>query len=57
MHQIARHVGFSRYLSRWARTVSKTLEQAKTVWNQVQAFENAGVFAVEIEVIAESLAA
>jgi 3-methyl-2-oxobutanoate hydroxymethyltransferase len=47
----------ARYLSRWARTVSKTLEQAKTVWNQVQAFENAGVFAVEIEVIAESLAA
>jgi 3-methyl-2-oxobutanoate hydroxymethyltransferase len=38
------------------RAVGRTLEQAKMVWQQVQDFEAAGAFAVEMEVVAANLA-
>lgn len=38
------------------RAVGKTAEQAKMVWRQVQDFEAAGAFAVEMEVVAANLA-
>ncbi|AXI48081.1 3-methyl-2-oxobutanoate hydroxymethyltransferase [Sulfitobacter sp. SK012] len=53
------HVGLVPPKATWTggyRAVGKTLEQAKTVWRQVQAFEDAGAFAVELEVVAANLA-
>lgn len=38
------------------KAVGKTLDQAKMVWQQVQDFEAAGAFAVELEVVAADLA-
>ncbi len=38
------------------RAVGRTLVQAKMVWQQVQDFEAAGAFAVEMEVVAANLA-
>ena len=37
--------------------MGKSLAQAKAVWQQVQEFEQAGAFAVELEVVAANLAA
>lgn len=52
------HVGLVPPKATWTggfRAVGKTLEQAKMVWNQVQAYEAAGAFAVELEVVASNL--
>lgn len=54
------HVGLVPPKATWTggyRAVGKTLEQARTVWKQVKAFEAAGAFAVEMEVVAANLAA
>ncbi len=54
------HVGLVPPKATWTggyRAVGKTLEQARTVWKQVEAFEAAGAFAVEMEVVAANLAA
>lgn len=53
------HVGLVPPKATWTggfRAVGKTLEQAKMVWQQVQEFEQAGAFAVEMEVVAAPLA-
>lgn len=53
------HVGLVPPKATWTggyRAVGRTLEQAKMVWQQVQDFEAAGAFAVEIEVVAANLA-
>ena len=53
------HVGLVPPKATWTggfRAVGRTLSQAKMVWQQVQDFETAGAFAVEMEVVAENLA-
>jgi 3-methyl-2-oxobutanoate hydroxymethyltransferase len=53
------HVGLVPPKATWTggfRAVGRTLAQAKTVWQQVQDFEAAGAFAVEMEVVAANLA-
>jgi 3-methyl-2-oxobutanoate hydroxymethyltransferase len=53
------HVGLVPPKATWTggyRAVGRTLDQAKMVWRQVQDFEAAGAFAVEMEVVAENLA-
>lgn len=53
------HVGLVPHKATWTggyRAVGKTLEQARTLWRQVQDFEAAGAFAVEMEVVAADLA-
>lgn len=53
------HVGLVPPKATWTggyRAVGKTLDQAKMVWQQVQDFEAAGAFAVEMEVVAAPLA-
>ena len=53
------HVGLVPPKATWTggyRAVGKTVGQAKMVWQQVKDFENAGAFAVEMEVVAENLA-
>ena len=53
------HVGLVPPKATWTggfRAVGRTLAQAKMVWQQVQDFEAAGAFAVEIEVVVENLA-
>jgi 3-methyl-2-oxobutanoate hydroxymethyltransferase len=53
------HVGLVPPKATWTggfRAVGRTLAQAKMVWQQVQDFEAAGAFAVELEVVAENLA-
>ncbi|MEM6988572.1 MAG: 3-methyl-2-oxobutanoate hydroxymethyltransferase, partial [Pseudomonadota bacterium] len=53
------HVGLVPPKATWTggyRAVGKSLEQAKRVWQQVQDFEQAGAFAVEMEVVAANLA-
>lgn len=53
------HVGLVPPKATWTggyRAVGRTLEQAKMVWQQVQDFEAAGAFAVEMEVVAANLA-
>jgi 3-methyl-2-oxobutanoate hydroxymethyltransferase len=53
------HVGLVPPKATWTggfKAVGKTSEQAKMVWQQVQDFENAGAFAVEMEVVPEALA-
>lgn len=53
------HVGLVPPKATWTggfRAVGKTAEQARMIWQQVQDFEAAGAFAVEMEVIPEALA-
>ena len=53
------HIGLVPPKATWTggfRAVGKTLDQAKMLWRQVQDFEAAGAFAVEIEVVPENLA-
>lgn len=53
------HVGLVPPKATWTggfRAVGRTLAQAKMVWQQVQDFEKAGAFAVEMEVVASNLA-
>lgn len=53
------HVGLVPPKATWTggfRAVGRTVEQAKMVWQQVQNFEAAGAFAVEMEVVAANLA-
>lgn len=53
------HVGLVPPKATWTggfRAVGRTLEQAKTIWQQVRDFEAAGAFAVEMEVVAAELA-
>jgi 3-methyl-2-oxobutanoate hydroxymethyltransferase len=53
------HVGLVPPKATWTggyRAVGRTLAQAKMVWQQVQDFEAAGAFAVEMEVVASNLA-
>lgn len=53
------HVGLVPPKATWTggfRAVGKTLDQAKAVWRHVQAFESAGAFAVEMEVVPAALA-
>lgn len=53
------HVGLVPPKATWTggfRAVGRTLAQAKMVWQQVQDFEAAGAFAVEMEIVAANLA-
>ena len=53
------HVGLVPPKATWTggyRAVGKTSEQAAAIWRQVQDFESAGAFAVEMEVIPADLA-
>lgn len=53
------HVGLVPPKATWTggyKAVGKTLDQAQMVWQQVQGFEAAGAFAVEMEVVAANLA-
>ncbi len=53
------HVGLVPPKATWTggyRAVGRTLEQARMLWRQVQDFESAGAFAVEMEVVAANLA-
>ncbi|MEM9605227.1 MAG: 3-methyl-2-oxobutanoate hydroxymethyltransferase [Pseudomonadota bacterium] len=53
------HVGLVPPKATWTggyRAVGRTLAQAKAVWRQVRDFEQAGAFAVELEVVAANLA-
>lgn len=53
------HVGLVPPKATWTggfKAVGKTTEQARMVWQQVQDFETAGAFAVEMEVVAAPLA-
>jgi 3-methyl-2-oxobutanoate hydroxymethyltransferase len=52
------HVGLIPSKRTWTggfKAVGKTLETAKLVWNQVRALEEAGAFAVEIEVVPHAI--
>lgn len=52
------HVGLVPPKATWTggfKAVGKTADQARMVWDQVQAFEAAGAFAVEMEVVPEAL--
>ncbi|MFN6925263.1 MAG: 3-methyl-2-oxobutanoate hydroxymethyltransferase [Tabrizicola sp.] len=52
------HVGLIPSKRTWTggfKAVGKTLETAQLVWNQVRAAEEAGAFAVEIEVVPHSI--
>ena len=54
------HVGLIPSKRTWTggfKAVGKTLETAKLVWNQCKALEEAGAFAVEIEVVPHSITA
>jgi 3-methyl-2-oxobutanoate hydroxymethyltransferase len=54
------HIGLVPPKATWTggfRAVGKTLAQAKMLWDHVQAFEQAGAFAVEMEVIPANFAA
>lgn len=53
------HVGLVPPKATWTggfRAVGKTRAQAKMIWQQVKDFEQAGAFAVEMEVVAANLA-
>lgn len=53
------HVGLVPPKATWTggfKAVGKTVEQARLIWQQVQDFESAGAFAVEMEVIPGALA-
>lgn len=52
------HVGLVPPKTTWtggAKAVGKSLDKAKHVWNQCVAYEEAGAFAVEIEVVPEEI--
>jgi 3-methyl-2-oxobutanoate hydroxymethyltransferase len=52
------HVGLIPSKATWTggfKAVGKTLETAQLVWNQCKALEDAGAFAVEIEVVPHSI--
>ena len=52
------HAGLVPRKSTWTgglRAVGKTVEEAKWVYREIKAFENAGAYAVEVEVIPEEL--
>ncbi len=52
------HAGLVPRRSTWTgglRAVGKTLDEAKWVYDQIKALENAGAYAVEVEVIPEAL--
>ncbi len=52
------HVGLIPSKRTWTggfKAVGKTLESAKLVWNQCRALQDAGAFAVEIEVVPHSI--
>jgi len=52
------HAGLVPRKSTWTgglRAVGKTLEEARWVYDQIKALENAGAYAVEVEVIPEEL--
>ena len=52
------HVGLIPSKATWTggfKAVGKTLDSAKLVWRQVKAAENAGAFAVEIEVVPHAI--
>jgi len=52
------HVGLIPSKATWTggfKAVGKTLETAKLVWNQCKALEEAGAFAVEIEVVPHAI--
>lgn len=54
------HVGLIPSKRTWTggfKAVGKTLETAQLVWNQCRALERAGAFAVEIEVVPQSITA
>jgi len=54
------HAGLVPRKSTWTgglRAVGKTLEEAKWVYNSIKELENAGAYAVEVEVIPEALLA
>jgi 3-methyl-2-oxobutanoate hydroxymethyltransferase len=54
------HVGFVPYKSTWFggfKAVGKNAEDALKVWKAVQAYEEAGAFAVEIEIVPHKVAA
>lgn len=54
------HVGLVPPKTTWtggAKAVGKTLDSAKCVWEQCQAYEEAGAFAVEIEVVPQEITA
>jgi 3-methyl-2-oxobutanoate hydroxymethyltransferase len=54
------HVGLVPPKSTWtggAKAVGKTLDKAKLVWEQCKALEDAGAFAVEIEVVPAEITA
>ena len=54
------HIGLVPPKATWTggyKAVGKTLDQALSLWQQVQDFENAGAYAVEMEVIPAKLAA
>ena len=53
------HVGLVPPKATWTggfKAVGKTVEQARLIWQQVQDFEAAGAFAVEMEVVPATLA-
>lgn len=53
------HVGLVPPKATWTggfKAVGKSIDQARMVWQQVQDFENAGAFAVEMEVLAADVA-
>ena len=53
------HVGLVPPIATWTggyRAVGKTREQARKLWREVQDFEQAGAFAVEMEVVVAPLA-
>ncbi len=57
---IVGHVGLVPSKRTWTggfKAVGKTIETAKLVWNQVKDLENAGAFAVELEVVPERISA
>jgi 3-methyl-2-oxobutanoate hydroxymethyltransferase len=52
------HAGLVPRRSTWTgglKAVGKTLEEALWIYNQIKTFENAGAYAVEVEVIPEDL--
>ena len=52
------HAGLVPRRSTWTgglKAVGKTLEEAIWIYNQIKSFENAGAYAVEVEVIPENL--
>ncbi len=54
------HVGFVPYRKNWIggpRAIGKTAHEAKAVWQHVKAYEEAGAFGIEMEVVPHQVAA